>query len=402
MSTPFSRTTRALHTDNSRTTALLSLGGLALLLGWLVWALFARIDLYKISRSATLQLSAHSTDISVRYSGTVVEVFAQLGDQVTAGAPLVRLDAAAADIELAGESAQTAALQARLDAIRQERQLLQDQFQQASQAQQSELASLKELLALQQSNRAIQIDVTDRYATLLQKQQGAELDYLEAKRALQNITMAVKRAEADIRTAQFQLQQLDTEHQRALTALAQTEDSVRQQLSASSTRQQQHQLTVDKLLLRAPMDGRLASLSALRTGQPLAAGTVIGSIQAPSELRVRAQFSPADAIGHIAPRQTAHIRLEGFPWARYGQLQGRVERVAEAVQNGSIQVQLVITGEPPNGLPLRHDLPAQVEVTTGRTSPMSLLLQKAGNWLNKTPAASEPGQMTASRGASGS
>lgn len=402
MSTPFSRTTRALHTDSSRSVALLSLCGLALLLGWLFWAIFADIDLYKTSRSAALQLSAHSTEISVRYGGTVIEVLANLGDEVSTGAPLLRLDASKADIDLAGESAQSAALQAQLDSIQRERQLLQEQFQQASEDQESQLRSLRELLVLEQSNNAIQQDVTDRYARLLEKQQGAELDYLEAKRALQNTSMAVKRAEADIRTAEFQLQQLGTEHQRALAVLAQTEDGVRQQLSASSARQQQHRLTVDELLLRAPIDGRLASLSELRAGQPLAAGTVIGSIQAPSTLRVRAQFFPADAIGHIAPGQIAHIRLDGFPWARYGQLQGRVERVAEAVQDGTIQVQLVITGEPPGGLPLRHDLPAQVEVCTGSASPIALLLQKAGSWLHENSNASEPGQLAASRGVRGS
>ena len=381
MPTPFTHTTRAIAAEHGRGPLLAITTGLLVLAAWAIWFFSADITVYRTSERAHLKQSNNTVQIAAQRAGKVVAVPAALGDTLKRGDVLLQLDTASFDLDLHGDTRVARSLADQLAAIDDERALLETKFTQDDNALQEQLTVQQQLHRLQTSNQQIQADVAARYEQLRAKQQGSELDYLAAKRAYQQAAMATLQAQADIRAAEDRRAQLASDYQLAVTALQQRRDAIQQQRAATDTRVQQHDLAIDQQYLRAPMAGTLAALADLREGEMVAAGAVVGTIRADGAIEVQAQFTPARALGHIHPGQPARIKLDGFSWARYGQLSARVQRVASAIQGGVVQVALVIEGEVPAGLPLQHDLPATVEIAIGNKTPYQLVLQRAGDLL---------------------
>ncbi|WP_308366054.1 MULTISPECIES: HlyD family efflux transporter periplasmic adaptor subunit [unclassified Microbulbifer] len=381
MSTPFLHTTRALKADGTRLQAVAAAIGLLLFAAWGLWFFTAGITVYKVSGEARLQQFGNTVQLSAPQSGRVVAIHRQLGDTVADGDALLQLDTSALDLGIAGENRVAQSLEQQLESLRREQELVDNNFQRDSAAQREQLALLRERHALLESNLEIQANITARYESLAAKQQGAQLDYLTAKRSQQQMAADTLETEAELKAAEERLVQLDADHRQSRAELARRLAATEQELAQADTRMRQQTLTADQYHLRAPIGGVVASLADINVGQMLEAGAVVASIQAPGEIRVQAQFEPAAALGHIRPGQRARVRLDGFAWTRYGELSARVERVAAAVQDGRVLVQLVIDGDAPPGLPVQHHLPAVVEIVTARKAPYQLLLQRAGEWM---------------------
>lgn len=381
MTTPFLHTTRSIQAAAPRKLAIAAATGAALLLAWGAWCFNAEITIYKTSSRAALRQVQNTIQLSAPRAGRITAIHATLGQAVARGDSLLQFDTRALDLDVSGDTRLAQSIGKQIENTGRERKLRDAKFQREQKAQQKQLALLRDKLRLQKNNLEIQENITQRYASLLERQQSAQLDYLTAKRSQQQMAMQTLQLEADISAAEERLAALASDYRQALIDLEQRRSAAEQQLVQADTRVQQQTLAVDEYQLRAPIAGKLAALADISVGQRLEAGASIGSIQAPGQLRIRAQFSPAAALGHIRPGQRARVRLDGFAWTRYGEIPARVENIATAVQNGTIAVQLAVDGEIPPGLPLLHDLPASVEVATGRKTPFELLLQRAGDWL---------------------
>src|SRR5262249_3921841 len=96
------------------------------------------------------------------------------------------------------------------------------------------------------------------------------------------------------------------------------------------------------------------------------------------EVRLVADFAPADALGRVRPGQRARFRLDGFPWTQYGAIPARVERVANELRNGFVRVELAIERGNDARVPVEHGLPGTVEVEIERVAPAVLVLRAAG------------------------
>ncbi|BBM01847.1 HlyD family secretion protein [Microbulbifer sp. GL-2] len=351
------------------------------MVAWAVWFLIKDITTYSVSDQARLEQEQNTVHVSTQRTGRVVAIQASLGDVLSRGDVLVQLDTAAFDLDLDGDSKVSQSLDIQLDAIEREQQLLNKKFVEDDKALLGQLELLRQQHQLQVSNQKIQADVADRYERLLQKQQSSELDYLAAKRTYQQMAMATLVAEAEIGAAEDRREQIANEYQLSLSELNQRRADIQSKLAEVDTRIQQSNLAVDEQQLRAPITGKLASFADIREGEVLLAGQQVATIQAKGDISVQAFFPPALALGHIREGQSARVKLEGFSWARYGQLYARVERVASAVQGERILVELSLEGDVPPLLPLLHDLPARVEIATGTKTPYQLLLQRVGDIL---------------------
>jgi len=85
---------------------------------------------------------------------------------------------------------------------------------------------------------------------------------------------------------------------------------------------------VKRLDIRAPADGIVQNLSVTSGQVVIEPGQVILQIiPEDDELVVEAKVSPAD-IGHVQPGHTADIRVDSYDIARFGLLQGTVERIS--------------------------------------------------------------------------
>ncbi|WP_444889360.1 HlyD family secretion protein [Microbulbifer sp. DLAB2-AA] len=382
MPTPFIQTSRAINSDSIYFLALISTLGVFLLLGWGIWFFFKEITVYSVSDQARLEQEQNTVHVSTQSTGRVVAITASLGDTLREGDLLIELDTRAFDLDLDGDLRVSQSLSDQLLGIEREERLRDKKFTEDDKALSDQLKLLQEQHKLQINNQQIQADVAERYERLLKKQQSSELDYLAAKRTYQQMAMATLASKAAIRATHDRREQLASEYQLSMSELEQRRADLQRQLAEVDTRIQQSTLAVDEQRLRAPISGKLASLADIQEGEVLVAGQQIATLQAEGNITVQAFFSPALALGHIRSGQSARVKLDGFSWARYGQLQARVERVASAVQKGKILVELSLRGEIPPQLPLLHDLPARVEIATGVKTPYQLLLQSAGDFLS--------------------
>ena len=130
-------------------------------------------------------------------------------------------------------------------------------------------------------------------------------------------------------------------------------------------------LEVERRTVRAPVDGRLARVEAVRPGQVLAPGARVAEVVPPGRMRIVADL-PAEATGRIRAGQTARLRLDAFPPTRYGTVQARVARVGAEPRGGRVRVECEVV-RAPAGIPLQHGLAGTLEIAVGAETPAALL-----------------------------
>ena len=157
-------------------------------------------------------------------------------------------------------------------------------------------------------------------------------------------------------------------------------DAQRDTLQAESARLAYE---IERRRIRAPVDGRVGEAAMLRVGAVVAEGERLGSIVPAGNLLVVAQFPAQAAFGRIRPGESATLRLDGFPWAEFGTVSARVERVAQEVRDGKVRVELALAEKSTFRGTLQHGMPGTLEVAVERVSPMGLTLRTAGQWLTR-------------------
>ena len=388
MPTPFSRTDRSLSSDKSRRSSASALAAAAILAGWIVWSITARVTLYEVTATARLEVDGAVHPVEAAVSGRVMRTLISLGREVKAGEPLVELEADAERLQLSEEESRVAALAAQLAAL--DGQTSAERRAQAE-TEQSVPAALDEARAkydeAQASARAAE-EEANRLTSLYRSGLIAELDMIRA------------RAEADKRRAAAQsLQSAITRKDKDLRALNSTREAVVEDLNrqAAALRGEIKTRTaiverlkheIERRVIRAPASGRLGETAILQAGQFVRAGDKLGAIVPDGRLRAIAEFPPSSAIGRIQEGQRAHLRLDGFPWTEYGQLEATVNRVASEPRQGIVRVELIVHPESAPLIPLQHALPGQIEIAVERTSPAELALRLAGRLLMNKPQGS--------------
>lgn len=101
------------------------------------------------------------------------------------------------------------------------------------------------------------------------------------------------------------------------------------QAEETRTRLVKARLITDHAVLRSPIDGVVQGLSVLASGQVVQSGEQIMQV-VPSDgtLEVEAYLLNQD-VGFVQPGQEAIVKLEAFPFTRYGTIPATVSRVAE-------------------------------------------------------------------------
>lgn len=96
---------------------------------------------------------------------------------------------------------------------------------------------------------------------------------------------------------------------------------------AALTRESAEQDTERRLIVRAPQDGVLSAVLA-ETGQSVSPASALASLVPQGAVLEAQLFAPSRAMGFVRPGQTVQMRLEAFPYQKFGQLQGRVLAVS--------------------------------------------------------------------------
>jgi membrane fusion protein len=89
-----------------------------------------------------------------------------------------------------------------------------------------------------------------------------------------------------------------------------------------------------RLVVRAPQDGTLSAVQA-EAGQAVSPASVLASL-VPAGAKLQAHlYAPSSAIGFVQTEQAVRLRLEAFPYQKFGHLTGQVLQVSRTPLAGA-------------------------------------------------------------------
>lgn len=389
MSNPFSLTLRSIQADGLRRVGLAAAFGAVVLGAWGVWFFGASLTVYAPSRAARLEVLGRPAPLLAERAGRVSAVHAAVGDEVQEGQVILELDAEATLLELDEARAREQALSARLEALRAElassssaadREGAVSEADVAAAVADAEAARARAGQARAEADRAERLFADGHLSAAERERSSAEAASAEATaRALESAAAQARQLGA----------QRSADRVGAVASIQGELDALQGEAEAAWARVSRLELEIERAQIRAPQTGRLAELAAVAVGGWITAGDALGAVVPEGRLQIVADFAPADALGRVRPGQEARMRLDGFPWTRFGTLRATVARVSEEPRDGLIRVELDPTPDPRSALPLRHALGGTVEVAVERLSPADLVLRAAGRALDG-PAGEAP------------
>jgi hemolysin D len=333
----------------------------------LLWSVFGQLDIVAVAQGKTVA-GSRTKLIQPSETAVVKRILVQDGQRVRKGDLLVELDAtqAAADYAKAGE-AWTAARLAELrfaalatalqdgsppslasdpalapENLASSRRLVASQFdayqakrhnlQAAIEQRQAELASARALIGPLQDNARIATARAQDYGRLVKDQYVGRHEYLqreqeriEADRDLAAQRNQVPQISAALEAARDELASLDADmRQQTLDGLRQAQAEAAQYApEVTSTRHR------DALMqLRSPVDGTVQQLAIHTIGGVVTpAQPLLAVVPGGDALEIEATVLNRD-IGFVRPGQRATVKIESFPYTRYGYLEGEVLSVS--------------------------------------------------------------------------
>jgi multidrug resistance efflux pump len=376
MPVPFSGTTRALRADRGRGALALQLAGAAAVAAWSLWMGTARLTLYEASAAARVEAGRAVHPVDASAGGRVVSAPGlRLDAAVRAGDVLVVLNTDAERIELQRERDRIASLD-------RERAALVARVEDENRV----LARSRDALAASGGEAAARVREAESARDLAQTQlrraealhaagsiSAAELE--NARAAAEQAAAAVDALRSGGAASDARGRQAAAESEARINALRGEMASLDAEAARAAAAARRWALEVERRTVRAPVDGRLARVEAIRPGQVLAPGARVAEVVPPGRMRIVADL-PAEATGRIRAGQTARLRLDAFPPTRYGTVQARVARVGAEPRGGRVRVECEVV-RAPAGIPLQHGLAGTLEIAVGAETPAALLAGSA-------------------------
>ncbi|MCB9764760.1 MAG: HlyD family efflux transporter periplasmic adaptor subunit [Alphaproteobacteria bacterium] len=377
---PFPQTLRALEADHARGRASLAFAaaGGALLGLWLLWFFQARVTLHAVTGAARLEAAAQAHPVATDLAGRVTRVYVALDDRVEGGVLLISLDDADARLAVAeaearcdGIAARRALLLTEQAALREAR-VAQDAAGDAAVEEARAQAAAAERAARSAEAEAARLDPLVSGGVVA----AAEAEHVDA-------LAGQRRAEARARAHTALRQRWDSaraagDRAASLARLEQDAAVLESEATACAATLARLRLTLAHHQVRAPVSGVVGALTAPPPGALLEAGQHVATVIPDGPLRVLADFTPSEALGHVQVGQPARVRLDGFPWSQYGAIPATVRRVAAEPRSGGVRVELDVDAGVAIAVPLTHGLPASVEVALEEVAPATLALRSAG------------------------
>lgn len=318
------------------------------LVSFSVWGEYARRERV----DGFLALDAGAARLLAPESGVVAEILAGEGEEVEAGQPLIRLSFER------GTASGTSSAELVQREISERRAGLEREQQQARQlgAQQAEILRRK-IDDLQRELKQFDLEIRAQQSRLASSrnefQRAEELfkDKFYSESKLIEFRNNVLDQQVKLESVRRQRASVERELSATRAELPTVEMKVQTQVD--QIRRQMSELQQGSVLeearrenvIRAPVSGVLTNLAATR-GEAVAADAPLG-IVVPKGSGLHAQLLvPTRAIGFVQPGQEVVLRYDAFPFQRFGQYQGKVERVSRTVWSPGEKVGPATVREP--------------------------------------------------------
>jgi hemolysin D len=299
----------------------------------LAWCWFGRIDIYATARGK-IEPAGHAKVVQPLDPGKVAAIKVHEGQSVREGDVILVLDASEAEAEIAADAqARNAKL---AEALRREAAL--------SAVARNSLAippAVSWPEDVPQSTRLREEDVlsgdllNERVAmrqVLIDKSVGTRTSLLDAVQVLRQEQSQIAGDIGKRDQALAAVASLNTE--RARTVEAFVADNTRKMADARRVADEKEadrvkaQVKLDRSVLRSPVDGVVQALAVTTLGQVVTPGQQLMRI-VPSNAPVEVQaFVTNEDIGFVRPGQAAVLKIDSFPFTRYGTVDATVQEVA--------------------------------------------------------------------------
>jgi hemolysin D len=385
----------------------------------LLWSIFARIDIHAVA-TARIQPSGRSKVVQPFDTGKVQTIAVENGSRVQAGDVLLTLEPTEAEADLSSRQGDLAALEAQIarrratiEAVEKNKPTAKVDFpagvppavrareegamlaeigqyittREAFEAQLAEKVATQERfsasIAARMRLQAVLKERADMRETLVAKSAGTRAAVIDAVQQVEQVAadLAYDRgqlteAKAGAVSLQRRITQLTSEtvarQYQALTEAAQKRDALVQDVVKATLKR-------ERTALKAPISGTVQQLAVTTLGQVVTAGQPL-MVVVPTDgpIEVEAQVQNKD-IGFILPDQEAVVKIDAFPFTRYGSIDGRVVRVSrDAVDDreagGGSDALSVARSQgvnPVTGMPKTQNLIFPVTVALAKTTIMA-------------------------------
>jgi membrane fusion protein len=318
------------------------------LVGFSIWGEYARRERV----DGFLALDVGAARILASEAGTVAELLAKEGDEVEAGQPLIRLsfERGTASGVTSSELVQREISERRL-VLEREQQQVKLLGQQQADALRRKISDLERELAqfdveirAQQSRLASARNEFQRSEELYKEKFYSESKLIEFRNNVldQQVKVeALKRqragVERELSAARAEEPSIALKTQTAL-------EQIRRQASELQQGSVQEEAKRENVI-RAPVAGVLTNIAAAK-GETVAESAPL-AVVVPKGSGLHAQLLvPTRAIGFVAPGQEVVLRYDAFPFQRFGQYRGTVERVSRTVWSAGEKVGQLVVKEP--------------------------------------------------------
>lgn len=347
---------------------------------WGIWFFGATITLYETSDGARLE--SRSIDVEAPLSGRLLRHHLVLGGRVDAGAVLVELEDEEQRLLLQEEQARVAQMALRLEALRAELANLRQALADGAEADRAATDEIRARAREAQARAGLTADEADRARRL---HAAGHLSDSELDHALgeQRIEAAASEAwQLAVDRVGWQRRSDAGEARASLARLEGEGSRIEGDMAVASRVVERLEYDIARRRVQAPAGGTISAVADLQAGAFVEAGEHLATVVPDEELHIIAEFRAAAAVGRIRPGQPARLRLEGFPWTRFGEVAARVDRVGGEARDGWVRVELHLLPDSEPSIPTQHGLLGVVEVEIERLSPAGLVLRTAGRRLD--------------------
>jgi membrane fusion protein len=322
-----------------------------------IWGEYARRERV----DGFLALDTGAARILAPEAGTVAELLAKEGDEVEAGQPLIRLsfERGTASGVTSGELVQREISERQL-VLEREQQQVRLLGQQQADALRRKIADLERELAqfdveikAQQSRLASSRNEFQRAEELYKEKFYSESKLIEFRNNVLDQQVKVETLRRQRAGVERELSGARAEEP-AIALKTQTAlEQIRRQASELQQGSVQEEAKRENVI-RAPVAGVLTNIAAAR-GETVAESAPL-AVVVPKGSGLHAQLLvPTRAIGFVAPGQEVVLRYDAFPFQRFGQYRGTVERVSRTVWSSGEKVGQLVVREPVYRVDVRLD-----------------------------------------------
>ena len=259
----------------------------------------------------------------------------------------------------------------------------------------TEAARIEAALAPQLAERlAIALELEGMKTTLAAQQTGSRLAALEARGARLEVEAALSQHDA-------RLSDLTQRLRAAQAALAAFDSDRRREMAEALADLGPKLAQIDAALAKAERIAALSDLIAPRDGVVLAVaaggpGSVIGEsepvvVLIPSDVALIAEIGIRSAeVGQIAAGDPVMVKIDAFPWRRFGLLEGRLQDVGRAsfTPEGGAEAQhparVMLNAGTLGGAVLLPGMTLSAEIKTGTRSVLDYFLDPLLRGLNES------------------